>query len=98
MSGGSWDYICYKLDDAANHLLKDKSALRRAFGEHMRLVAKAMHDIEWVDSCDYGEGDDIESINNVLGDKTKELQLNILLKDATNIIEEINKLKDEQSE
>jgi hypothetical protein len=35
---------------------------RKAFAEHLKLVAKALHDIEWVDSCDYGPGDENAAI------------------------------------
>jgi hypothetical protein len=40
---------------------------RRAFAQHLKLVAKALHDIEWVDSCDYGPGADSEAIRACLG-------------------------------
>jgi hypothetical protein len=36
---------------------------RIAFADLLERVAKAMHDIEWVDSCDYGEGDELPAIN-----------------------------------
>lgn len=62
MSGGSWDYLCYKVADAANQLVKSKCPRRKSFGHHLRLVAEALHDIEWVDSCDLGEGDEIKNI------------------------------------
>jgi hypothetical protein len=67
MSGGSYDY-CYTrvLDMAGSIRHKDKNPLRRAFAAHLRLVADAMHDIEWVDSGDYGEGDEEEGIRKVL--------------------------------
>jgi hypothetical protein len=35
---------------------------RRAFAKHLAKVAKALHDIEWVDSCDYGPGDENAAI------------------------------------
>ena len=66
MSGGSWDYVYRRIQDAADGLSFSKDPLRRAFGEHLKLVATAMHDIEWVDSCDYGPGDDVESIRKAL--------------------------------
>ena len=31
----------------------------------LRLVADAMHDVEWVDSCDYGPGDEVSAIRAV---------------------------------
>lgn len=63
MSGGSMDYLCFKVDDAS---FGKHTAERRAFAEHLKLVAKALHDIEWVDSCDYGPGDESEAIRACL--------------------------------
>ena len=40
---------------------------RRAFARHVLLVAKALHDIEWVDSGDYGPGDDTDAIRACIG-------------------------------
>lgn len=63
MSGGSYDYICYKMEDAARTLCgKTQPPYRQAFGMLMKKCAKAMHDIEWVDSNDMSEGDDEASI------------------------------------
>ncbi len=63
MSGGSYDYLGDKMEHAARKLLsKDQCAYRRAFGDLMRRCALAMRDVEWVDSDDYGIGDDEESI------------------------------------
>lgn len=69
MSGGSYDYLCYKIDEAANSIRSRHSGspLHVAFAAHLDDVAKAMHDIEWVDSCDYAKGGDEESIRSVLG-------------------------------
>jgi hypothetical protein len=68
MSGGSYDYACYKVGDFADSLERNAQGnpLRIAFVAHVRLVAKAMHDIEWVDSGDYGTGDDEAAIRAVL--------------------------------
>ena len=66
MSGGSMDYLFTKVDDVVIDLLADQRPLRRAFGAHLQLVAKALHDIEWVDSCDYGRGDEDEAIRRCL--------------------------------
>lgn len=41
---------------------------RRAFRKHLQLVAQALHDIEWVDSCDYGPGDENDAIRACIGD------------------------------
>jgi hypothetical protein len=63
MSGGSYDYLCYKMQDAAQQLMKkEQCAYRRAFGELMTRCAEAMHDVEWVDSNDKSQGDDEAAI------------------------------------
>lgn len=54
MSGGSMDYLCYKVESANFRMT---TALRRAFYMHLQNVAKALHAIEWNDS---GDGDDSE--------------------------------------
>ena len=67
MSGGSWDYLFLKVQDAAEQLVCSRSAERRAFGRLLAKVATALHDIEWVDSSDYGPGDDLPAIRDALG-------------------------------
>jgi len=89
MSGGSWDYLCYKMEDAAKNLLTEKCIYRRSFGDWMRLAAKAMHDIEWVDSCDYGEGDELEAIKKIVNPKDC---LNICMSDIEIMIKELSQI------
>ena len=60
MSGGSMNYLYSRLENDAVFSLDTTE--RRAFAKHLKLVAKALHDIEWVDSGDYGYGDDAEAI------------------------------------
>lgn len=67
MSGGSYGYICFRIKDAAQEIRNVETDPRRAaFQKLLFLVAEAMHDIEWVDSCDYGEGDDHKAIDKCL--------------------------------
>lgn len=66
MSGGSWDYAFSVFDGVANSLSNDSDPLRRLLGRRVELIAKALHDIEWVDSDDYGSGDDVAAIKAVL--------------------------------
>jgi hypothetical protein len=66
MSGGSWDYLFGRMDNAADRLVASRVPRRKAFGLLMRSCAKAMHDIEWVDSGDYGPGDDVDAIDAAL--------------------------------
>lgn len=68
MSGGSYDYAYFKIDHLADSIESraNGNPLRVAFAKHLRLVAKAAHDIEWVDSGDYGGGDEEAAIRAVL--------------------------------
>jgi hypothetical protein len=66
MSGGSYDYAYSRIDDLANEIAPT-TAIRRAFKTHLRKVAKACHDIEWVDSGDCGKGDEDAAIMACLG-------------------------------
>lgn len=68
MSGGSLDYIYSRINEAADSVRdhNKNSPLHVAFADHLKLVAKALHDCEWVMSCDYGDGDDHASIRAVI--------------------------------
>lgn len=65
MSGGSMNYLYSKIDIDAN--FDTSTPERKAFAKHLKLVSKALHDIEWVDSSDYGEGDEDEAIRKCIG-------------------------------
>lgn len=91
MSGGSYNYAYRHIDEIADKLVNSKSALRRAFGRHLQLVAKACHDIEWVDSCDYGEGDDVLAINAALGHTGPGLVLSEIVAQAEAVRDELDK-------
>lgn len=60
MSGGSMNYLYSKVLHDSEFPLDTPE--RIAFAEHLKLVAKALHDIEWVDSGDYGPGDESAAI------------------------------------
>ena len=66
MSGGSMNYLYRRIEEAANFTTNTPE--RRAFAAHLVKVAKALHDIEWADSSDYGPGDENEAIRACLGD------------------------------
>jgi hypothetical protein len=66
MSGGSWNYLYYEIDDIADTLIQDKDPLRKAFGKKMKYIAQALRDIEWVDSGDYEKGEEVEAIEKAL--------------------------------
>lgn len=79
MSGGTYDRNFRNIEQLADDIecrtMKTQTsehptrALRLRFVEHLRLVAKAAHDIEWVDSDDYGPGDEVAAIEAVLDGK-----------------------------
>ncbi len=75
MSGGSYDYAFGRIDDLAaevqrqaidRELIPEHRALRLAFADLLKRCAKAAHAIEWVDSCDYGPGDEVAAIRAAL--------------------------------
>ena len=78
MSGGSYDYFYLKLEDMVD-TIQLKNPERKAFVEHLKKVVKALHDIEWVDSYDYGENAEIESIMDCI---SKQDVLQIAIEEA----------------
>lgn len=71
MSGGSYNYAYSRLEDLAAEVeLRARASLcpaqRLAFAALLRKCAAAAHDIEWVDSSDYGPGDEQKSIEACL--------------------------------
>lgn len=53
MSGGSKDYLSYKVESAN---FRENTVLRRAFRKHLEKIATALHEIEWADSGDTSPG------------------------------------------
>ena len=91
MSRGSMDYLTYKVAEVATDLQrKANTPLQRAFGVHIAKVADALHDVEWVWSGDYGQGDDTKAIEEVLGKDSKSLSLQVLKKDAEELIDQLH--------
>lgn len=67
MSGGSLNYAFSRLEDTAGDIRRHaETPLHHAFADHLIKVAKALHDIEWLFSGDYGEGQEVEAIKAVL--------------------------------
>ena len=64
MSGGSMNYLYSKLEYES--WFDTNTVERKAFKKHIALVARALHDIEWVDSSDYGPGDEVAAIRACL--------------------------------
>lgn len=55
MSGGAYDYKCFKIEEFAEEMRIGNEPRRIAFQKLLVLCGKAAHDIEWVDSSDYGK-------------------------------------------
>ena len=86
MSGGSMDYLSYKIDDVE---IRPDTALRRAFAEKLPLFARALHEIEWADSGDTAVDNENEraAIEAVLGEHA---ELDQLIKEATRARDALN--------
>jgi hypothetical protein len=56
MSGGSMDYICYRVDEAAS-ICEDVE-----LSDLLHDASKVLHDEEWWKSCDYSEDTYRESL------------------------------------
>lgn len=89
MSGGSWDYFYGRLEYVASRLQCECDPLREAFGSHLQQCAKALHDIEWVDSGDYSPGDEVKAIKAVLGTDGHALVLSEARKQAEAALEQL---------
>jgi hypothetical protein len=63
MSGGSMNYLFDKVLSAEFAMSTPE---RRAFKAHLDKVAKALKAIEWVDSRDWGKGDETGPIRDCL--------------------------------
>jgi hypothetical protein len=64
MSGGSYQYAYSNLEHNFLYEFQRRANTpqRKAFAKHLEKVITAMHDIEWVDSGDYGDGDENAAI------------------------------------
>ena len=77
MSGGSYNYLFERVEEAAEIMRKNNKGirarqvheLREAFASHLSDVASAMKAVEWVDSGDFGQGDEVSAILRVLDGK-----------------------------
>lgn len=69
MSGGSYDYVYRRIEEAAREVVcrHPHSPLHVAFATHLQAVAVAMHDLERVDSFDSSEGSEVAAMTAVLG-------------------------------
>lgn len=101
MSGGSWDYLCFKVEEAASRLQNTPDTKkgwfeRRILGDLLELVSEALHDIEWVDSCDYAEGDEAKAISRVFqfmgGDDRAKEKIDKAIEHTRSLLEELEGL------
>lgn len=87
MSGGSLDYVCYRVDDAVDTIEKRATTpLHKAFAQHLRDISKALHDLEWVFSGDYCEGQEVESLKKVVN---KQMELEAATNDARTALKQL---------
>jgi hypothetical protein len=82
MSGGSLNYLYQRVEEAADKKsfvhdagFKQNTPLRKAFAKHLLKVAKALHDIEWVDSDDMSVGDENQAIADCMDRKEIEKEV-----------------------
>lgn len=76
MSGGSMDYLCYRVEEAANAMGD------RELTELVKDVAELLHDREWYISGDYGANTWEESVRKFKQkwfDKPREKRLKALI-------------------
>lgn len=67
MSGGSLDYVSFRVEEAAATIsARCPDPLHQAFAAHLALVANALHECEWMLSGDTGRGDDEAAIRAVI--------------------------------
>lgn len=90
MSGGSYNYACYRIEELAADILQrgERTSLRKAFCSHLMKVAEAAKAIEWNDS---GDGDyREESLIRAVISPTAEMEE--ATKNAREAIEELTKM------
>lgn len=84
VSGGAYDRAYVGVESMADDMRRntnantvdaDSLADRLWFAGLLRLVGRAMHDVEWVDSDDYGPGDEIAAIRAVRDYAANEIEI-----------------------
>lgn len=101
MSGGSLDYACYKMDSIIEQIEREApyrgmTVLHKAFVAHLKKVSKALHDLEWVYSADYGPGDEEAAIKSCIDWKKESIdtirnEIQSLKQEIQSLEETINK-------
>ncbi len=90
MSGGSWDYFYRDVAEISERLSDENCVYRKSLGNKMKLISEALKAVEWVDSGDWGQGDDIELIKKCFDDD-KEF-LSVLISNGSDIIKQLKVL------
>lgn len=88
MSGGSYGYFYNRVELIADEIAPT-TPLRRAFKAHLAKVARALHDIEWVDSGDSSPGQEDEALHACIG---TEAELTQVVAEAKAVSENLTKL------
>lgn len=91
MSGGSYDYAYYKIQEFAESIRdQETNPKRAAFSKLLLLCSQAAQAIEWVDSCDFGPSDEIGPIDKVFESVSNEHSWKILAYDE--VMETLGKI------
>jgi len=90
MSGGAYDFLYGRVEDAARKLgRRTEPDYRRAFASLLLRVSDALHAVEWVDSGDYSEFDDKEKIMKCISPQDV---LNVSVEHAETVMKELEEL------
>lgn len=94
MSGGHYYYVYLNIQQLADQIKINNMPHRVAFVDLLNKVAKAAKAIEWVDSGDYAEGDEIKAIEDIF-----ESHSTLVVKAAAydQIVDMIKKLNNDES-
>lgn len=85
MSGGSMEYFYHKVRDLE---FNTNTPERKAFKKHLDLIADALFAIEWVDSGDYGKGEENEPILKCIG---RQDVLDTLIEEGKQLIQDLER-------
>ena len=92
MSGGSWDYFYYRLEEVAERLVSEAHPLRKCFGHHLMKCAKALHAVEWSDSGDTAGDAWIKPVRDALGPGAPEKEAEEIKKGIKELRDSLNEL------
>ena len=100
MSGGSLDYIYFKVEEAGLQIkrqCRDNPTLK-AFGDHMIKMAAALKAVEWYISEDSSLEKAEEAIKQVMGEEQlRQKTIEVLIDEAKGIMEQLRILIEKNS-